>query len=108
MISIVYYTDNTLPEPLATAVQRQLIRSAEGKPIISVSQKPMDLGRNICLGDIGRSHLSIYRQILAGAEAADTELVGLAEHDCLYTPEHWNYVPPDNENVLVQHQPLLR
>jgi hypothetical protein len=95
VLTIIYYTDNTLPEDLETTVQRQLVLSAEGKPIISVSQKPLAFGRNICLGDIGRSHLSIYRQMLAGGEAADTEWVGLAEHDCMYTPEHWNFMPPD-------------
>ena len=95
VLSIIYYTDNTLPEGLETTVQQQLVLSAEGKPIISVSQKPLTFGENICLGDIGRSHLSIYRQMLAGGEAADTEWIGLAEHDCMYTPEHWNFVPSD-------------
>ena len=92
---IVYYTDNTLPDKFNTLVQKWLVHAADGKRIISVSQKPMTFGDNICLGDLGRSHLIMYRQMLAGAQAVTSPYIALAEHDCLYTPEHFNWHPPD-------------
>lgn len=95
--TIIYYTDNSLDEKFADRVRQLLVKSAEGKPIISISQKPIDLGRNICIGDIGRSHLSIYKQLLAGGECADTDYIALAEHDCLYTPEHFGWIPPQKD-----------
>ena len=78
-------------------VQEELTIAAEGKPIISVSQKPINFGNNICVGDVGRSHHSLFSQVLQGACAAETKYVALAEHDCLYTPEHFNWIPPDCE-----------
>jgi hypothetical protein len=57
----------------------------------------MDFGHNVCLGDIGRSHHSLFKQTLVGAETAETKHMALAEHDCLYTAEHFNWIPPDDE-----------
>ena len=94
---IVYYTDNSLPENLDRKVRIQLVKAAEGKQIICVSQKPMNYGRNIYVGDIGRSHLSMYKQILVGAETSKATFIALAEHDCFYTGEHFNWTPPDRD-----------
>lgn len=98
MTDVIYYTDNSLPAPFAEFCQRKLLEAAgPERRIISVSHKPLALGLNICVGEIGRSHLSIYKQILIGAEAAKDECVALAEHDCLYTPEHFDWIPPDKD-----------
>ena len=99
-ISILYYTDNILEESFAARVQKELLKAAGGKKIITVSQKPIDFGDSICLGDIGRSHHSLFRQILVGAKAATTENVALVEHDCMYTPEHFNWIPPDSKRFF--------
>jgi len=93
--TLLYLSDNSLEPSISDFCKRMLVRAAEGLPIVSVSQKPMDLGRNVCVGEIGRSWVSIYRQILAGLEVVDTEWVCLIEHDCLYTSEHLHYQPPD-------------
>ena len=95
--TIIYYTDNNLEPWFEKRVQRELIKAAEGKRIISVSQKPLDFGENICLPNIGRSHHSLFFQTMKGVEAADTKYIALAEHDCFYTPEHFNWIPPDDE-----------
>jgi len=95
--TIVYYTDNSMDPDLEKKVQGFLVQASEGKPIITVSQKPMGFGQNICVGDIGRSHHSLFAQALAGAKAATTKYIALAEHDCLYTPEHFNWVPPRDD-----------
>lgn len=95
MNTLLYLTDNSLEPSIADLCRRVLLREAGNLPIISVSHKPLDLGHNICIGEIGRSWVSIYRQILAGLEAVKTEWLCLIEHDCLYTSEHLNYQPSD-------------
>jgi len=97
MTGIVFYTDNTVAPDLAAVVRRELLKAAEGRPLVSVSHTPVDVGQNICVGPLVRSHLSMYRQMLIGAEALDTPILALAEHDCLYTPEHFWWEPPDDE-----------
>jgi hypothetical protein len=56
----------------------------------------MDLGENICVGDIGRSGLNIDKQIKVGLEHTDTKFFAIAEHDCLYTREHFEWIPPED------------
>lgn len=99
-LTIVYYTDNASDSELLKFCQNKLIESSEGRQIISVSQKPIDFGFNICVGDIGRSHLSLFTQILRGVEAVKTKYLALVEHDCLYTPEHFNWIPPKDDKFF--------
>jgi hypothetical protein len=55
-----------------------------------VSQKPLDFGENICVGDVGMSSHNIRRHILIGAKNANTDYVALAEDDALYPEDHFN------------------
>ena len=93
--TLLYLTDNSLEPAIAEPCRRILLREAQGLPIVSVSQRPLDFGVNICVGEIGRSWMSIYRQILAGLEAVETEWLCMIEHDVLYTSEHLHYQPSD-------------
>jgi len=95
--TILYITDNTLDETLAKKCREVLLREAGDIPIISISQKPIDLGTNICLGEIGRSWMSLYKQQLAGLKEAKTKYISIAEHDCLYTREHFEWMPPKDD-----------
>ena len=97
MRTIIYLTDNTLDEEIAALCRRKLLEVAGGIPIVSVSQEPLDFGRNVCVGQIGRNWLSFYKQMLAGTLVAQTPWVLIAEHDCLYTPEHLNYTPASSD-----------
>jgi len=96
-LTVVYYTCNYLEKenPVFLANTQHFLLKAIGQhPLISVSQKPMDFGQNICLGDIGRSHFNIYKQILIGAKAAKTKHVALAEDDILYSYAHFHTMTP--------------
>jgi hypothetical protein len=44
--------------------------------------------------DLERGYETMFRQILAGLEALDTDLVFFAEHDVLYHPSHFEFRPP--------------
>ena len=96
-VSIIYYTSNYLDDhnPYFLAnTRRQLERAIADKPLIVVSQKPVQWARmteNVVVGDIGRSHLNIYWQILQGAKKATTKWVAMAEDDILYSEPHFNF-----------------
>lgn len=113
--TIIFCTENLCPEPLFSAVIKDLKRKAAHIPIISVSHKPIDLGTNICIGEHRRSWFMLYKQILLGLRLADTTYIGIVEHDCFYTEEHLNYIPPKddtfyyNENIwLVSYDNVKR
>lgn len=99
MNTILYYTDNVLDEKIASTCRKYLVKEAKDIPIVSVSQKPIDLGTNICVGNIGSNWISLYKQLLLAAETAKTRYVVTAEHDCLYTHEHLSWTPP-KDNVF--------
>ena len=93
-LTVVYYTANVLEDHFWDATKKVLIEAIGNTAIVSVSQKPVgDFGYNICVGDIGRSHLNIYRQALEGAKAAKTKYIALAEDDVLYSGDHFRYRP---------------
>ena len=87
---VVYYTDNRCEERIA-GVCRQNLKNM-GLPMVAVSQFPIDFENNIVM-PIERSIYSQARQILAGCEALDVDVVFLAEHDVLYHPCHFDFIP---------------
>jgi|CXWL01.1.fsa_nt_gi glycosyltransferase involved in cell wall biosynthesis len=93
---IVFYTDNQLKVKIAHQVQKQLRHVSEvtGIPIVNVSLKPMaHFGdKNIHL-QLERGYLTMFKQILAGLEASDAEVIFLCEHDVLYHPSHFDFTP---------------
>ena len=95
-LTILYYTSNLKNELFAERIREHLLKTIGNTPLISVSQKPLKFGQNICVGDIGRSFSNVYRQILTGCKAAKTDYVGLAEDDTLYPPLHFDehYLQP--------------
>src|SRR3989304_7701570 len=99
-LTVVYYTSNYLDTHnpyFFENTKKQLLTAIGDLPLISVSQKPIAFGQNICVGEIGRSHLNLYRQILAGAKAAKTKYVAMAEDDILYSYEHFHTYLPEKD-----------
>lgn len=93
-VGLIYYTDNRLDEKLMKICQEQLKKTAGDKKIVSVSLKPIDFGENIVL-PLERGYLTMFKQILTALEARDTDVVFFCEHDVLYHPSHFDFVPPD-------------
>lgn len=96
---LIYYTDNYLNPNIMAACIKQLkeaykANNISDKQVISVSHKPLDFGRNIVMPDLPRSSESIFRQILAGLEKAEADIIYLIEHDILYHPSHFDFIPP--------------
>jgi glycosyltransferase involved in cell wall biosynthesis len=93
---MVYYTDNRLDGTIMDACQKQLALAANGRDLVTVSLKPMDFGRNITL-DAERGYKTMFKQILAGLEASTADVIFLVEHDMLYHPSHFDFVPPRDD-----------
>ena len=113
---IIFYTDNKLKLKIAHTVQRQLKNISEAKhiPIVSASLKKMTFGdkqsfsfgsKNVHFPHLKRGHLTMFKQILAGLEYSKADVVFFCEHDVLYHPSHFDFIPPTkskfyyNENV---------
>ena len=94
-LTIIYYTANLVPDSFFKKTSEALLKAAGEVPIISVSHKPIELGKNICVGEIGQSVLNIYKQVLIGCKEATTKYVAMAEDDTLYPPDHFEYRPPE-------------
>lgn len=92
--TIIYYTSNREDDRFEAIIKDYLIKASGDLPIISVSQKPIDLGHNICVGDVGVSNQNAHRQLQIGCKAAKTPFIHIAEADCLYPPEYFQYFPP--------------
>jgi len=90
--AILYYTDNRLDSRIMRACQKQIEKA--GLPVLVVSLKPMDWGDQNIVVEGKRGPLTLHRQILAGLEEIDAEIIHFAEHDVLYHPSHWEFTPP--------------
>jgi hypothetical protein len=94
---IVYYTDNRPDQKILEAVREQIRRGTNGNQIVSVSLQPVpDFGQNIVL-PLERGYLTMFKQILAGIEACDADIIYFCEHDVLYHPSHFEFVPPRDD-----------
>lgn len=105
--TIIYYTSNREKPEFEAKIQANILKHKGDLPIISVSQKPIDFGENICVGDVGTSGFNMFRQVQIACEATKTQFVISAEADCLYPPDYFKFIPPRddiayrNNNVYV-------
>lgn len=93
---IIYYTDNSLDEEFAGLFRQRLINAAPDIPIVSVSQKPIDFGKNICIGEIGRSLITMWKQVLTALLYSKADIIYVIEHDVLYNSSHFDFTPKDD------------
>jgi hypothetical protein len=91
---IIYYTDSQLDEKYAKPVREQL--KTIGLPIISSSLEPLDFGHNIHL-DMERGYYTMFCQILACLDTSKADVIYFCEHDVLYDPSHFEFIPPDKD-----------
>ena len=103
---LLYYTDNRLNPRIAQAVQKQLEQHRNGYDLVSVSLKPIDFGQNIVI-DAERGNETMFKQILAGLEASTADVIFFTEHDVLYHPSHFDFVPP-REDTFYYNQNVWR
>lgn len=102
-VTILYYTSNREDPKFEEAVRQNTFNNSNGLPIVSVSQKPIDFGRNICVGEHGSSYYNEFKQIQIGLREIDTKWVLVTEADVLYPPEYFQFVPEDDFIVYRYH-----
>lgn len=95
---IIYYTDNRIEHtPIIPICREQLKKAAGDIPIVSCSLRPIDLGKNIVLEGEVRSYPTMAKQILMALEDLDTKYVFFCEHDVLYHPSHFDFIPEKDD-----------
>lgn len=111
MKGVIIYVSSNKEKPEFEERIRKNILEVTNLPIISVTQKPIDFGKNIVVGDdIGVSGFNMFRQVLIGLKASDADYVISCEADCLYPPDYFQFVPPRldvpyrNKNTWVMGQ----
>ena len=97
--TVIYYTSNREDEKFEKVIRDNLRKATGDLPIISVSQRPIELGKNICVGEVGVSNQNAHRQLQIGCKAAKTPFIHIAEADCLYPPEYFQYIPPTTDRA---------
>jgi hypothetical protein len=98
MTTILYCSSNREKPDFESRIIDKLLEVSGDIPIVSVTQKPTNLGRNICVGDVGASGFNYFKQILIGLREIKTEFVIMAEADCIYPKGYFNIIPI-KENV---------
>jgi len=91
---IIYYTDNLIPFKLGHLCRQQIKKA--GLPIVSASLRPMEFGKNICIPE-QRGYVAYHKQILAALEASTADIIFFCEHDTLYHPSHFDFIPPKKD-----------
>jgi len=90
-LTILYYTANREDENFASRIRENILSVSGGLPIVSVSQKPLCFGKNICVGMHDNCYHNAARQVQIGLRAIDTPYVIAANSDTLYPPEYFQF-----------------
>jgi len=98
LVTCIYCTSNREAPEFEQRIKDNILKNCGGLPIVSVSQKPIDFGKNICVGDdVGVSGFNFFRQSLIACENAKTKFVLSIEADTLYPPDYFEFVPPRDD-----------
>ncbi len=92
-VGIIYYTNNFLDPKIFNACQKQILKASNGLKIVSVSLKPIDFGEKNIVMPLQSCRLTMFKQILTALENIDTDIVFFCEHDVLYHPSHFDFLP---------------
>jgi len=103
-MTVIYYTSNKEDKGFEKKVIETLVKNSCGLPIISVSQEPINLGKNISVGIVGASVLNAWRQLQIGALEAKTDFVCTAESDTLYPEEYFKFIPTSRDKFFIPNK----
>jgi len=95
-VGILYYSDCKLDPILMKKCQEQIKKGSKSRRIVSVTLKPVEFGDNIHL-DLERGYITMAKQILTGLKNLETDIVFFTEHDVLYHPSHFDFIPSEKD-----------
>jgi len=99
MNTVIYYSACTEEPEFEQKIIDNIKEKAWDLPIISVTRKPVDLGKNICIGEQPVCYSNSFKQILIGLREATTDFCVAAESDVLYPREYFTFTPPHKDRV---------
>lgn len=94
MNTVLYYSANTEDPVFEKKIIDNIKKQAWDLPIISITRKPVDLGKNIVIGDTPVCYSNSFKQILIGLKEATTDFCIAAESDVLYPRDYFTFTPP--------------
>ena len=94
-LTILYYTANVENKSLENKVKENILNVCDDLPIISISQKPIEFGHNICVEKHDNCYYNEFRQIQIGLKEVKTNYVIVTEADCLYPPDYFKFRPKE-------------
>jgi len=97
--TIIYYTANVEDESFEQKIRENILKQTD-LPIISVSRKSIDFGKNICIGEQPVCYSNSWKQLLIGLKEAKTDFCIAAEADVLYPPEYFTFTPDSKHKVF--------
>lgn len=93
---IIYYSDFHVDPGIQDVCLGQLKKSFSGEIVSVTLNGSLEFGKNIVIkGE--RSNTMMTRQILTALEASTADIVFFTEHDVLYNPTHFDFVPPKKD-----------
>ena len=100
-MTVIYYTGQYEKPSFEEKIKANILENKGDLPLISISQKPIDFGENICVGEVGKSMSNAFRQMLIGVEAAKTHFVCMAESDILYPRSYFEFRPDRDDTFYI-------
>ena len=97
--AIIYYTSNQENEEFEQKIRDNILNVCGGIPIVSVYQKPIDFGKNICVGDVGVNDDNLFRQVQMACQNTDADYIITTEADVIYPKDYFKFIPPDLNQV---------
>ena len=93
-MGIIYYSHLRPREEILAGVRKQILKT--GLPIVSCTLKPLDFGKNIVL-EMEPGAIAYFTQIFTALKAHAAKYVFFFEHDVLYHPTHFHFIPPRDD-----------
>lgn len=96
---VIYYTHNMGDKDIIEGCRKQILKGMKEKHIISASREPIQFGKqNIVIKPQNDSGwLDMCRKIVAALEASTADIIFFTEHDVLYHPKHFDFIPPKKD-----------
>jgi hypothetical protein len=95
LITIFYCSSNKERPEFEKRIIKNILKYSGDIPVISVTQKPIDFGTNICVGDnVGVSGFNFFKQSLIALKNIKTPFALSCEADTVYPPDYFQFIPP--------------
>jgi len=97
LVTIFYCSSNKEAPEFEQRIRDNILKNCGGLNIVSVTQKPIDFGCNICVGDnVGVSGFNFFKQSLIALRNIKTPFAISCEADTVYPPDYFEFIPERN------------